>query len=118
MLVQMAFVNPKVIYSLISKTLCLFGCVYHMIQINRIYSSYATTTYIKYLGDNEFNQPSVTLCYHKLDQVKDEFIKSYYQVRNIGDQVEFLNKLSIGQQYEYYGKLSKMHKLLYNSMTI
>ena len=96
-------------FSVLSKFLCFFGCVYQMIQINEIYFSYQTSTDIKYQDDNEFDQPSITVCYMKTDQVKNEYIdempiSSYYS------QLDFLNNLTIGHQFEYFEDYPKRIK--------
>ena len=96
----MVKLNAKIIFSVSSKTLCFIGCIYQMIQINGIYFSYQTSTDIKYQEDNIFEQPSITLCYVKVDQLKDEYINRLPR-SNIYNQLNFLNNFTIGEQFEY-----------------
>ena len=70
----------KKVYKYILRILCAIGCVYQMFNLNVIYFSYKTTTNVRYETQSNTYLPAITLCYHKSNQIKEEFFHQFSKI--------------------------------------
>ena len=92
-------------FGVITKVLCLLGCVYQCFDISMIYFSYNTSTNVRYESQTFVDIPGVTVCYYKLEQISDK-LKSEIDKKygSLGDSKPiFLNNLTLRQQWNELG---------------
>ena len=86
-------------FKLLSKVLCLMGCVYQSLRISELYFSYETITNVKYESENRIELPGITLCVSKLSMVTDEYHEDLEQQSNDTNiQLSIINNLTISEQ--------------------
>src|ERR1700744_6346730 len=54
--------------------ICLSSCLYQMSKICEIYFSYKTTTSVSYGDFSVISLPAITVCFDKIDVLKDEYL--------------------------------------------
>ena len=62
----------KIKFNLISKLLCLVGCVYQAVNISKLYFSYKTTTNVRYERNSNIELPGISICTPKSLMFKEE----------------------------------------------
>src|ERR1700712_4841696 len=94
-------------YSIISKIVCLFGCVYQSYKISELYFRYETTTNVRYEKENQIDLPAITMCYGKLAEVKDEYIN-----KNDNNSIHLakINSLTLREQMYRFERHPKSFK--------
>src|ERR1700743_3797060 len=54
---------------------CLSVCLYQIIKICEIYFSYKTTTFVNYDNFLVISLPAITICFDKIDVLRDDYRK-------------------------------------------
>jgi hypothetical protein len=90
------------IFVYIFKLFCLFGCLFQVSKLIRIYLSYETITEAKYETETIISLPAITLCASKAYFIKKEFGLKYFPngKTSIHEIKDILNKLKIKDQFE------------------
>ena len=106
-------------YKIISKILCLLGCVYQTFKISELYFSYETTTNVRYETEDQFDLPAISICYNKMTQIKDQLIGefAFNDSESLSSQLDEFNGLSIKEQLDHFEEIPKILDscYLYNS---
>ena len=91
-------ITPRSLYSIV----CLIGCIYQSFKLSQIYFTYETSTNVKYESESYVELPAITICYKKLNQLKegDPWHAKYadydgFNKLTIGDQLEHLDELPV-----------------------
>ena len=97
-------IKMNFVFKFLVRVVCLMGCVYQSLRISELYFSYETITNVKYEMQNTLDLPGITICYDKLNQIKNQEKLKLEQIStNPEKQLAHFNGLTIGEQ------MSKMH---------
>src|ERR1700744_1738976 len=62
--------------------ICFISCLYQMSKICEIYFSYKTTTSVSYGDFSVISLPAITVCFDKIDVLKDHYLDQLNISRN------------------------------------
>src|SRR6185437_6687226 len=87
----------NIIYKIITYSLLLMACTYHMYTVWKLYLSYKTTTNVKYVS-NKYGEeiyPSISLCFDIGSAIKqniwNNLSRDSLREHTIGEQFKFLS---------------------------
>ena len=99
-------------FKLLSKVLCLMGCVYQSLKISELYFSYETITNVKYETHNTIDLPGITICVSKLSQITDEYREELFQQSNDTNiHLDIIGNLTIIKQMSKLNNISSRIQL-------
>ena len=98
--------NYKFVFSVLTKIVCLIGCVYQSFKISEYYFSYETITNVKYENENKIDFPGITVAYSKLSQLSSDY-EEFNIIKSVNQQeyLEFQLNGTIGEQRNLFQKL-------------
>ena len=94
-------------FKLLSKVVCIMGCVYQSLRISELYFSYETITNVKYESEDGIELPDITICVRKLSMVTDKYNEELNKISNSSDiKWEIINTLTISEQLSKLNNVS------------
>ena len=108
--------NNKLVFKILSRIVCLIGCVLQSYKISEYYFSYETITNVKYETENQIDLPGITIAYSKPTQLSEnERQLNNARQNNHKTYTEFQMNGTIEDQRKLFGKSpSRLQQCFYH----